>query len=115
MYSTLLASLPGMPLVYVQHAPPMVLAHARAELKQASKDAQQRALHALMWLGSGGPYERFKGQEKGQQPSEPWSLDRYDTAIAILRKSAKVSAKVCFWLWVPELTILRGTILSRNH
>ena len=76
MYSTLLASLPGMPQAYVSHAPPMVLAHARAELKQASKDAQQRALHALMWLGSGGSYERFKGQEKGQQPSEPWSSDR---------------------------------------
>ncbi len=76
VYSTLLASLPGMPQAYVSHAPPMVLAHARAELKQASKDAQQRALHALMWLGSGGSYERFKGQEKGQQPSEPWSSDR---------------------------------------
>ena len=76
VYSTLLASLPGMPQAYVKHAPPIVLACARAELRQASKDSQQRALHALMWLGTGGPYERFKAQEKGQQPYEPWSSDR---------------------------------------
>ena len=76
VYSTLLASLPGMPQAYVAHAPPMVLACARAELQQASRDAGQRALHALTWLGSGGPYERFRAPEKGQQASEPWSSDR---------------------------------------
>lgn len=76
VYSTLLASLLGMPQAYVRHAPPIVLACARAELRQASKDTQQRALHALMWLGSGGPYERFKPQEKGQESSEPWSSGR---------------------------------------
>lgn len=76
VYSTILASLPGMPQAYVKHAPTIVLACARAELKQASKDTQQRALHALMWLGSGGPYERFKPQEKGQESSEPWSSGR---------------------------------------
>ena len=84
MYSTLLASLPGMPQAYVKHAPHMVLACARAELRQAPRDAQQRALHVLMWLGSGGPYERFKAQEKGQQPSEPWSADRWGVVHAIL-------------------------------
>lgn len=70
MYSTVLGSLPGMPQAFVAHAPPITLAHAQAELQQGGpKDAGQRALHALMWLGSGGPYERFK-------PGEAWSSDR---------------------------------------
>ena len=75
MYSTLLASLPGMPQAYVRHAPPILLACARAELAQGAKDSQQRALHALLWLGCGGPYERFKPQEKGTPA--PWSSDRW--------------------------------------
>ena len=58
----------------------MVLACARAELAQGAKDSQQRALHALLWLGCGGPYERFKPQEKGMPP--PWSSDRWVWARA---------------------------------
>ncbi len=84
VYSTLLASLPGMPQAYVKYAPPVVLACARAELRQASKDSQQRALHALMWLGTGGPYTRFKAQEKVQRPSEPWSSDWWALSSAKL-------------------------------
>ena len=80
VYSTLLASLPGMPQAYVRHAPPMVLARARAELAQGAKDSRQRALHALLWLGCGGPYERFKPQEKGVPA--PWSADRWVWARA---------------------------------
>lgn len=82
MYSTLLASLPCMPQAYVRHAPPMVLACAQAELAQDAKDSQQRALHALLWLGCGGPYERFKPQEKGMPA--PWSSDRWVWARAHL-------------------------------
>lgn len=80
VYGTLLASLPGMPQAYVRHAPPMVLACARAELAQGAKDSQQRALHALLWLGCSGPYERFKPQEKGTPA--PWSSDRWVWACA---------------------------------
>ena len=63
VYSTVLGSLPGMPQAYVKHAPLIVLACARAELQQGTTDSRQRALHALVWLGCGGPYERFKSSE----------------------------------------------------
>ncbi len=81
MYSTLLTSLPGMPQAYVRHAPLMVLACARAELAQGAKDSQHRALHVLLWLGCGGPYERFKPQEKGTPAL--WSSDRWVWACAV--------------------------------
>lgn len=63
VYSTVLGSMPGMPQAYVKHAPLMVLACARAELQQGTAGSQQRALHALVWLGCGGPYEHFKSSE----------------------------------------------------
>ena len=87
VYSTVLGALPGMPQAYVKHAPLIVLAYTRAELQQGTADSQQRALHALAWLGGGGPYERFKSSEACS--SERCSLPHVSVLTAQVRSSPR--------------------------
>lgn len=67
VYDTALGSLPSLQASSSQqHATSLALAYAESELARGGNEAPVRALHVLIWLGSGGQFTPFKSPGKGE-------------------------------------------------